>query len=107
MADPINPNTPRDTTTTQASYHAEAVRVAPTGTHTATDHVGDTESSAAKKGLIVGVLTFLALCIGEWLMGPGNAAGSALDSLTFWPEVVIYALVGVIVGWLVKMIAKR
>ena len=125
MADPTTPNphdpatgtttgtTTTDTTaagtTTQAGYHAEAVRVAPTGTtHDATTaHTGDKESTAAKKGLIVGVLTFLALTIWEWLSGGEDVAGSEVDSLTFWPEVVIYAIVGIIVGVIVKMIAKR
>ena len=107
MADPTQPNTTTTTdgatTTTQAGYHAETVRVAPTGTAT----TGDQESTAAKKGLIVGVLTFLALTIWEWLSGGDDVAGSAVDSLTFWPEVVIYAIVGIVVGVIVKMIAKR
>ena len=114
MADPTKPNTTTTTdgttTTTQAGYHAETVRVAPTGTATgttATATTGDRESTAAKKGLIVGVLTFLALCLWEWLSGGDDVAGSEVDSLTFWPEVVIYAIVGIVVGVIVKMIAKR
>ena len=100
MADPIN-NDPN--TTTQSSYHAEAVRVAPAGTTTSTYADGDTDKSAATKGLIVGVLTFLALSLWEWLDG---AAGAAGDSITFM-EMAIYAVVGIIVGVIVKMIAKR
>ena len=113
MADPTQPNTTTTTdgatTTTQAGYHAETVRVAPTGTATGTTTAttADRESTAAKKGLIVGVLTFLALTIWEWLSGGDDVAGSAVDSLTFWPEVVIYAIVGIVVGVIVKMIAKR
>ena len=90
------------TTTTQAGYHAETVRVAPTGT-TDTVHTADTDKSAATKGLIVGVLTFLALSLWEWLDGATGAEG---DAITF-PEMAIYAVVGIVVGVIVKMIAKR
>lgn len=92
------------TTGTRAGYDAETVRVEPAGT--ATTHTHDDKSST--KGLIVGVLTFLALSLWEWLDGPAEAetnAGAALDSITF-PEMAIYAVVGIIVGVIVKAIDK-
>ena len=119
MADPINtpgttanPNanttttagTTTGTTGTRAGYDAETVRVEPAGT--ATTHTHDDKSST--KGLIVGVLTFLALSLWEWFSGPADAetnAGAALDSITF-PEIASYAVVGIIVGVIVKAIDK-
>ena len=89
------------TGTTGAAYDAEAVRVS----SAATTH----DDKSATKGLIVGVLTFLALSLWEWLDGPaddaGTNAGAALDSITF-PEMAIYAVVGIIVGVIVKAIDK-
>ena len=113
MADPTTPHntTPTDgtTTTTQAGYHAESVRVAPndgtatTATGTAAHATtGDTAATAAKKGLVVGVLTFLGLWLYEYLTGTNGGA----DSTTV-TDIVVYAIVGVIVGLVVKMIAKR
>ncbi|WP_031551652.1 hypothetical protein [Parvularcula oceani] len=82
---------------TQANYNAEAVRVSDTGT-TAHTH----KDNSAKKGLIVGILTFLGLALIDWLVGP---AASDAESLTFG-ETIIYAIVGLIVGWVVKLIDK-
>ena len=121
MADPIrttgnpdaNTTTTAGTTTgttgtagTRAGYDAETVRVEPAGTATA---ARDHKDSSATKGLIVGVLTFLALSLWEWLDGPsedaGTNAGAALDSITL-TEMLIYAVVGIIVGVVVKAIDK-
>ena len=123
MADPINTpgttaNPNANTTTaagttgattgatgTRAGYDAETVRVEPAGTAT-TARTHDDKS--ATKGLIVGVLTFLALSLWEWRDGPAEAetnAGAALDSITL-TEMLIYAVVGIIVGVVVKAIDK-
>lgn len=83
---------------TQANYNAEAVRVSPTGTKTAETH----RDSSSTKGLVVGVLTFLLLSLWEWLDGATGAAG---DAITF-VEMLIYAIVGIVVGVVVKMIDK-
>ena len=95
-----NTTTPAGTAT-GASYEAEAVKVqaAPAAAH---------DDKSATKGLIVGVLTFLALSLWEWLDGRADAdtnAGAAFDSITF-VEMLIYAVVGIIVGVVVKAIDK-
>ena len=94
-----NTTTAAGTTGTTAAYDAEAVRVgAATPMRDTTVH----KDSAATKGLVVGVLTFLLLSLWEWLDGPTGASG---DAITF-PEMAIYAVVGIIVGVAVKAIDK-
>ena len=106
MADTIRTthDTTANTTTTApgttAAYDAEAVRVGaakPMATRET-----PAKSNASTKGLIVGVLTFVLLSLWEWLDGPTGAAG---DAITF-PEMAIYAVVGIIVGVAVKAIDK-
>ena len=103
MADTINTaHTDANTTTaagTKAGYEAEAVRVGAAAPMATKEHHDD---KSATKGLIVGVLTFLALSLWEWLDGPTGAEG---DAITF-PEMAIYAVVGIVVGVIVKAIDK-
>lgn len=95
---------PHTTAPGTAAYDAEAVRVGAAAPMNKTE----TKDSSATKGLIVGVLTFALLSLAEWLMGPGTAeanAGAAIDSITF-PEMAIYAVIGIVVGVAVKAIDK-
>jgi YD repeat-containing protein len=98
MADTTRTTTTRTGTTTQAGYDAEAVRV---GAATPMDRRTHKDNSSTK-GLVVGVLTFLVLSLWEWLDGATGAAG---DAITF-PEMLIYAIVGIVVGLIVKAIDK-
>ena len=108
MADTIRTthDTTANTTTTApgttAAYDAEAVRVGAATPMAARVEPVERKDSAATKGLVVGVLTFLLLSLWEWIDGPAGAAG---DSITF-PEMAIYAVVGIITGVVVKAIDK-
>jgi hypothetical protein len=74
------------------------------GTHrTTAAATGNERSSAAKKGLFVGIATFLALALIDWLAGPSF---SAFESLTLG-ETIAYAIIGLIVGVVVKQIDLR
>ncbi|MCQ8184885.1 hypothetical protein [Parvularcula maris] len=84
------------TTSARANDYRDTTATRTTTTPTSTVN----NASAAKKGLTIGVLTFLALTLFDWLSGPSL---SSLEALTFL-DVVIYAVVGVIVGLAVKLI---
>lgn len=72
--------------------------------HRSTTATGEhTKRSAAQKGLWVGVLTFLALALIDWLSGPSL---STFEALTFF-DTVVYAIVGIVVGVIVKQIDLR
>ena len=107
-----NTTTPAGTST-QAGYRAETVKTSPTGTtttHATPDHVATgattattpAANSAATKGLIVGILTFLALVAFEFFDGV-TPEGEAITLF----DVIVYIVVGVVVGWAVKKIALR
>jgi hypothetical protein len=97
--------TPGDRTTTTSTRSAADPR-RDHSTATRRNHTGTadaTRRSASQKGLWIGVLTFLALAVIDWLAGPSL---STFESLTFG-EVIVYAIVGVIVGVIVKQIDLR
>jgi hypothetical protein len=95
-----NTRTTRDAGSTSNVHSATTHPRHTTGTTTTADSA---RRSAAKKGLWIGVLTFVALALLDWIAGP---AFSAFESLTFG-ETFVYAIVGVIVGVIVKQIDLR
>jgi hypothetical protein len=99
--DDPNIRTQTATNTTTAAGTTRGTTTHRTGTTThRTDTAVVNKSSAAKKGLWVGILTFVALTLIDWLSGPSL---SSLEALTFL-DVVVYAVIGVIVGLAVKLI---
>ena len=95
MADTTTRTTPY-TTTAREPGTVEAGM----GTPMATRPTVARRSNSAVKGLAVGIATFLIASLIEW-----GGTGSLIDSLTFF-EAMIYALVGLIVGYVVAKIDR-
>jgi hypothetical protein len=99
----IRTQTTTNTTTaagTSTSAAGNTYRDNTTARTATANHATVNSASAAKKGLVIGVLTFVALTLIDWLSGPSL---SSLEALTFL-DVIVYAVVGVIVGLAVKLI---
>ncbi|MBB4658689.1 hypothetical protein [Parvularcula dongshanensis] len=85
-------------TTTGTGYTADNVRVAPADNAPATR-----KDSAATKGLIVGILTFIGLWLLELAINSTPLPEYGRVSVA---DMIVYAIIGIIVGVVVKLIDK-